>query len=85
MSKIVVASTNPVKMAATQRGFHRMFPADTAKRLVLVSDGNETVGDAAPAARQAAGGELADAARRAGESIGVPVDVLPLAYRAPAW
>lgn len=31
MSKIVVASTNPVKMAATQRGFHRMFPADTAR------------------------------------------------------
>ncbi|ETX01796.1 MAG: inosine/xanthosine triphosphatase [Candidatus Entotheonella factor] len=29
MSKIVVASTNPVKMAATQRGFHRMFPAKT--------------------------------------------------------
>ncbi len=28
MSKIVVASTNPVKMAATQRGFHRMFSAD---------------------------------------------------------
>lgn len=27
MAKIVVASTNPVKMAATQRGFHRMFPA----------------------------------------------------------
>ena len=26
MSKIVVASTNPVKMAATQRGFRRMFP-----------------------------------------------------------
>jgi inosine/xanthosine triphosphatase len=26
MSKIVVASTNPVKMAATQRGFLRMFP-----------------------------------------------------------
>ncbi|ETX04824.1 inosine/xanthosine triphosphatase [Candidatus Entotheonella palauensis] len=29
MSKIVVASTNPVKMAATQRGFHRMFPDKT--------------------------------------------------------
>ena len=26
MSKIVIASTNPVKMAATQRGFYRMFP-----------------------------------------------------------
>jgi len=29
MSKIVIASTNPVKMAATQRGFHRMFPTHT--------------------------------------------------------
>ncbi len=29
MSKIVVASTNPVKMAAAQRGFERMFPACT--------------------------------------------------------
>ncbi len=29
MSKIVVASTNPVKMAATRRGFHRMFPTET--------------------------------------------------------
>lgn len=29
MCKIVIASTNPVKMAATQRGFHRMFPAGT--------------------------------------------------------
>lgn len=26
--KIVVASTNPVKVAATRRGFHRMFPSD---------------------------------------------------------
>lgn len=29
MPTIVVASTNPVKMAATQCGFRRMFPADT--------------------------------------------------------
>ncbi len=29
MSKIVVASTNPVKIAATQRGFRRMFPIDS--------------------------------------------------------
>ncbi len=26
--KIVVASTNPVKVAATRRGFHRMFPCE---------------------------------------------------------
>ncbi len=29
MAKIVVASTNPVKIAATQRGFARMFPGRT--------------------------------------------------------
>ncbi|MHC5002734.1 MAG: VWA domain-containing protein, partial [Planctomycetota bacterium] len=33
-----------------------MFPADTARRLVLVTDGNQTMGDALVAARQAAGG-----------------------------
>jgi inosine/xanthosine triphosphatase len=29
VSKIIIASTNPVKMTATQRGFRRMFPAET--------------------------------------------------------
>jgi uncharacterized membrane protein len=33
-----------------------MFPPDTARRLVLVSDGNQTIGDAVEAAKQAAGG-----------------------------
>jgi len=59
-----------------------MFPADTSKRLVLVSDGNETTGDALAAAREAAGRLDADL-----ESIdpararGVPIDVAPVAYR----
>lgn len=43
-----------------------MFPMDTARRLVLVSDGNETLGSAVDAAAEAAG---------------VQIDVLPLAYR----
>ncbi len=54
-----------------------MFPADTAKRLVLVSDGNETIGDAIDAARQAAGG----VEPRTGDGQGIPIDVLPIAYR----
>jgi Ca-activated chloride channel family protein len=48
-----------------------MFPADAGRRLVLVSDGNETAGDSLAAARRAA-------------SLGatpVPIDVLPLSYR----
>jgi uncharacterized membrane protein len=49
-----------------------MFPPDTARRLVLVSDGNETTGNALEAARQAAGAE---------DDTGVPIDVLPIAYR----
>ena len=59
-----------------------MFPADTSKRLVLVSDGNETIGDAVTAARDAAGRTISEF-----ESIdvtnagGVAIDVAPIAYR----
>ncbi len=42
-------------------------PADTANRILLVSDGNETAGD------------LKEAARIAGAN-GIPIDVLPLRY-----
>ncbi|MHC4106831.1 MAG: VWA domain-containing protein, partial [Planctomycetota bacterium] len=49
-----------------------MFPPDTAKRLVLVTDGNETSGDTYEAARRAA-------AAPGGQ--GVRIDVLPIAYR----
>jgi Mg-chelatase subunit ChlD len=51
-----------------------MFPGDTARRLVLVTDGNETVGDAVAAARAAAG-------VAGGAGTAVPIDVLPVAYR----
>lgn len=47
------------------------LPADASRRLVLFSDGNETLGDAREAARQAA----ADGAG------GVPIDVVPIEYR----
>jgi Ca-activated chloride channel family protein len=56
-----------------------MFPADTARRLVLVSDGNETIGDAIEAARQAAGASAGADALTRGRA--VPIDVLPIAYR----
>ena len=58
-----------------------MFRGDTARRLVLVSDGNETMGDALAAARHAAGASLARIGDRAIDSVGVPIDVVPLAYR----
>ena len=52
-----------------------IFPADTARRIVLISDGNQTTGDAQDAARQAAAGFLGDAVRA-----GVPIDVAPITY-----
>lgn len=53
-----------------------MFPADTSRRLVLITDGNETTGDAIESARRAAGGD--DARTETGARI--PIDVLPIAY-----
>ena len=50
-----------------------MFPADTGRRIVLVSDGNETSGDALESAREAA-------AARAGAGLSVPIDVAPIDY-----
>lgn len=50
-----------------------MFPADAARRMVLVSDGNETAGSVVDAARQAAG--------LAAAGTGVPIDIVPLEYR----
>ena len=58
-----------------------MFPADTSRRLVLVSDGNETSGDVLEAARQAAGGVDVELADLAVDRLSVPIDVLPLTYR----
>jgi Ca-activated chloride channel homolog len=71
-----------------------MFPADAAKRLVLVSDGNETAGDALEAIRQVAGDSRltiddlrlnSSDARHSQSSIvnrqsSIPIDVLPIAY-----
>jgi hypothetical protein len=44
-----------------------MFPHDTAKRIVLLSDGNDNMGDVLAEARRA-------------KADGIPIDVLPLHY-----
>ena len=56
-------------IAAAIRLARSIIPADAAGRLLLVSDGNQTAGDALAAAAEAGGG----ASR-------VPIDVLPLSY-----
>lgn len=59
-----------------------MFPSDTARRMILVSDGNETVGNALEAARLAAGAADAADPETAGvlRHTTIPIDVLPIAY-----
>ncbi|MEE9129537.1 MAG: VWA domain-containing protein, partial [Phycisphaerales bacterium] len=57
-----------------------MFPAQTAKRLVLVSDGNETIGDALQAARQAAAGSLVRQDTPQLSRVSIPIDVAPIEY-----
>jgi Ca-activated chloride channel homolog len=48
-----------------------MFPANNGKRMVLVSDGNDTVAGAL---------SLLDAAREA-KAAGIPIDILPIEYK----
>jgi uncharacterized protein YegL len=57
-----------------------MFPADVGKRIVLVSDGNETTGDAIEAAREAAAGFLAGRDDVRVRRTAVPIDVAPITY-----
>ena len=59
-----------------------MMPADTAKRLVLVSDGNETAGSALEAARHLTGPDRAalEVINPRDLRAAVPIDVLPIAY-----
>ena len=60
-----------------------MLPSDTARRLVLISDGNETTGSALAAAREAAGrtGDTLSAIDASTIQQQVSIDVVPLAYR----
>ena len=55
-----------------------MFPAQTLRRLVLITDGNETRGDVLAAAREAAG--MFGEEDRPGVG-GIGVDVVPVSYR----
>ena len=63
----LMPNTDRTDIASAMRLAMAMFPHDTAKRLVLMSDGNDNMGD------------LITEARRA-KADGIPVDVLPLRY-----
>lgn len=61
-------NTDRTDIAAALRLAMAMFPHDTAKRIVLMSDGNDNMGDVLTEARRA-------------KADGVPVDVVPLWYQ----
>lgn len=60
-------------LAAGLRLASALLPPDAAGRIVLVSDGNETAGDAQAVASRLAGD---------GRGVGVPVDIVPVVYEA---
>lgn len=62
-----IADTDRTDVGAAIRLAMAMFPHDTSKRIVLLSDGNDNMGDLL--------GEI----RRAGAD-GIPIDVIPLRY-----
>lgn len=61
-------NTDRTDIAAAMRLAMAMFPHDTAKRMVLLSDGNDNMGDVITEARRA-------------KADGIPVDVVPMWYR----
>ncbi len=61
-------NTDRTDIASALRLAMAMFPHDTAKRIVLMSDGNDNMGD------------LLTEARRA-KADGIPVDIVPIRYR----
>jgi uncharacterized membrane protein/Mg-chelatase subunit ChlD len=60
--------TDRTNVAAAIRRAMALFPPDTAKRIVLLTDGNENLGDLPAEARRA-------------KADGIPIDVVPLHYR----
>lgn len=62
-----MASNDRTNIGAAMRLAMAMFPHDTAKRIVLMSDGNDNTGDVLAEARRA-------------KADGIPVDVVPLWY-----
>jgi len=64
----VMPNTDRTNVAAALRLAMAMFPHDTAKRVVLMSDGNDNMGDVLSEARRA-------------RADGIPIDVVPLRYQ----
>ncbi len=62
-----IANVDRTDIASAVRLAMAMFPHDTAKRIVLMSDGNDNMGDVVTEARRA-------------KAAGIPVDVVPLWY-----
>jgi len=60
--------TDRTDIASAMRLAMAMFPHDTAKRMVLMSDGNDNMGDLLAEARRA-------------KADGIPVDVVPIRYQ----
>ena len=63
----VMPGTDRTDVASAMRLAMAMFPHDTSKRIVLMSDGNDNMGDVLTEVRRA-------------KADGIPVDVLPLQY-----
>ncbi|MFQ5413679.1 MAG: VWA domain-containing protein, partial [Phycisphaerae bacterium] len=63
-------NTDRTDVAAALRLAMAMFPHDTTKRIVLMSDGNDNMGDVLSEVRRA-------------KADGIPIDVVPLWYRRP--
>jgi len=61
-------NTDRTDVSAALRLAMAMFPDDTTKRIVLMSDGNDNMGDALAEARRA-------------KADGIPIDVVPLWYQ----
>ncbi len=62
-----MSGTDRTDVSAAIRLAMAMFPHDTAKRMVLLSDGNDNMGDVLTEARRA-------------KADGIPIDVVPLRY-----
>jgi uncharacterized membrane protein len=79
-SQLDVRLVDGTNMEQALRLARALFPPDTANRLVLAGDGNETTGNFLAALRETTGGELTLAGDGATPRT-IPVDVLPLSYR----
>ncbi|MGH7132675.1 MAG: VWA domain-containing protein, partial [Phycisphaerales bacterium] len=70
-------------IAAAIRTAMLLFPPDASRRIVLISDGVQTQGDAMAAAREAGGARAtAVGGKTDGLSRATPIDVVPLRYQA---